>query len=63
MNNVRFYSLSIYSGYSEFTARFVTSIGEIKTEIELPREFVKEIESKAIDAFMEMLKKKQNVLS
>ena len=63
MNNVRFMNLHIWHSDRRFTAHFFTAIGEIKTEIELPREFVKEIESKAIDAFMVMLKEKQNELS
>lgn len=62
MNNVRFRNLHIWHSERKFTAHFYTPIGEIETKIELPREFVKEIESKAIDAFMEMLKEKQNVL-
>lgn len=63
MNNVRFMNLHVWHSNRRFTARFFTAIGEIETKIELPPEFVKEIESKAIDAFMVMLKEKQNVLS
>ena len=58
MNNVRFKSLHVWHSNRRFTARFDTSIGEIETEIELPREFVKEIESKSIDGFMVMLKER-----
>lgn len=63
MNNVRFKCLHVWYSSRIFSAHFFTPLGVIETKIELPREFVKEIESKAIDAFMEMLKEKQNVLS
>ena len=51
MNDIKMRSMHVWNSDREFTTTFITPIGEVKTSVELPSEFVKEINEKAIEAF------------
>lgn len=63
MNDIKMRSMHVWNSDREFTTTFITPIGEVKTSVELPSEFVKEINDKAIEAFRLKLAQQKREIS
>lgn len=63
MEGLSMYCVHIYTGSSTMTTTIFTPLGELRTEVELPRQFIKEIEDKVLQAFVLQVKNRKGQLT